>query len=257
MLHVSAGLGLVAAVKLDGTQRLDPQKLGQWWARHLLHILAIRLTVHGTPHAGGHVIVANHVSWLDIFVLLASEPTRFVAKSEIRDWPVAGWLANALGTFYIRRGKGASGPLVERLVPYLRQGGTVVIFPEGTTSDGQQILPFHARLFAAVVESGVVVQPAALRYGLTDEGLNVAPFVGEDDLLSHLRRLLALSSLNAELHYAPALMPDSEVSREQWAARTQRNVERLLALPETQRKPRRSTTSAASAPAEMLSVPLK
>lgn len=257
MLHVSTGLGMVIAVKLDATQRLDPQRLGQWWAQRLLHILAIRLTVHGTPYAGGHVIVANHVSWLDIFVLLASRPTAFVAKSEIRDWPIAGWLANALGTFYIRRGKGASAPLVERLLPYLQSGGTVVIFPEGTTSDGRQILPFHARLFAAVVESGAVVQPTALRYGLSDKGVNLAPFVDDDDLLSHLRRLLKVPSLQAELHYGPAMMPDREVSREQWATRTQRSVECLLALPETQRKPRRRTGTTVSTSSEVFPAPQK
>lgn len=239
LIHTVCGVLLAGAVKLDPTARLDPTRLGQWWAQRLLTILNIRLTCHGQAAEGGRVIVANHVSWLDIFVLLAAEPTRFVAKSEIRDWPIAGALANALGTFYIRRGKGASAPLVERLVPHLQSGGVVVIFPEGTTSDGRQVLPFHPRLFAAAVESGAVVQPVGLHYGATADGQHPAPFVGDDDLLSHLRRLLAVPSLTAALHYCPPLLPGSPGVREDLARGAQQSIERTLGLTPSTRRPRR------------------
>jgi lyso-ornithine lipid O-acyltransferase len=239
LIHTLCGLVLATLVKLDPTTRLDPARLGQWWAKRLLSILRIRLTQHGKPAAGGHVIVANHVSWLDIFVLLAAEPTRFVSKSEVRNWPVAGWLAGALGTFYIRRGKGAAAPLVERLVPYLQQGGVVVIFPEGTTSDGRQVLPFHARLFAAAVESGVAVQPAALRYGATADGQHPAPFVGDDDLLSHLRHLIGVPTLGVELNYCLPLTSTTPFTREALAQGAQQAVEQALNLASTERKSRR------------------
>lgn len=239
VIHTASGLALATVVKLDPTARLDPARLGQWWAAGLLRILGIKLIRHGKAAGRGRVIVANHVSWLDIFVLLAAEPTRFVSKSEVRHWPVAGWLASALGTFYIRRGKGAAAPLVERLVPHLQQGGVVVIFPEGTTSDGRQVLPFHARLFAAAVESGVAVQPAALRYGATADGQHPAPFIGDDDLLSHLRRLIGVPALTAELHYCPSIAGDSPVSREDLAQRAQHAIESALNLPPSERKARR------------------
>lgn len=240
LIHTACGLALATTVKLDPTSRLDPARLGQWWAVRLLRILGIELTCHGSAAQGGRVTVANHVSWLDIFVLLAAEPTRFVSKSEVRDWPVAGWLASALGTFYIRRGKGAAAPLVERLVPHLQQGGVVVIFPEGTTSDGRQVLPFHARLFAAAVESGVAVQPAALRYGATADGHFPAPFIGDDDLLSHLRRLIQVPTLRAELHYCPVITHGGALRREDLARQAQQAIETALGLTPSASKPRRA-----------------
>ncbi|MGH8456757.1 MAG: lysophospholipid acyltransferase family protein, partial [Stenotrophobium sp.] len=104
VIHILVGLILAAAVELDWRQRLKRERLMSWWCAVLLDILGIQLSVHGSAHDGAHMTVANHVSWLDIIVIGACEPTRFVAKSEIRHWPVAGWLANGTGAFYIRRG---------------------------------------------------------------------------------------------------------------------------------------------------------
>jgi lyso-ornithine lipid O-acyltransferase len=118
---------------------------------------------------------------------------------------VAGWLANATGTFYIRRGKGGARPVSERLVPHLSAGGSVVLFPEGTTTDGRQLLPFHARLFAAAIDAGALVQPVALRYSADDAGRQVAPFIGDDDLFRHILRLLGSGGLQAELVFCPAV----------------------------------------------------
>lgn len=201
VLHLAVGLGAVAAVKADVSGRLRPERLARRWSARLLRILAIRVRVHGEIPRERHVTVANHVSWLDITLLSACEDTRFIAKSEIRDWPVAGWLANAAGTFYIRRGKGGARPLVERLVPHLSAGGSVVLFPEGTTTDGRDMLPFHARLFSAPIDADAWVQPVALRYGTGRDGTPVAPFVGDDDLVSHILRLLREPELRVDVIY--------------------------------------------------------
>ena len=119
----------------------------------------------------------------------------------------AGWLADAAGTFYIRRGKGGARPLLNKLQPFLQTGGSVTIFPEGTTSDGRDVLPFHPRLFCAAVESGRPVQPVALRYGLDAAGRNIAPFIGDDDLVSHLMRLLRCRGLDVEVTIGRPLDP--------------------------------------------------
>lgn len=204
VIHLLLGVLLAGAICLD-RNRLAPERLAQWWCSVLLEIFNIRLIVHGEPTAGARVSVANHVSWLDIPLIAACEPTRFISKSEVRHWPVAGWLADAAGTFYLRRGKGGAKPLLAKLVPYLRAGGPVVFFPEGTTSDGRRVLNFHPRLFAAAIEAHCPVQPIAVRYGRTESGGCIAPFIGDDDLVSHIWRLLQQHELVAEITYCPSI----------------------------------------------------
>ena len=233
IVHLIVGLTAALAVRLDPTGRLHPELIAQRWSRRLLRILDIRVTVRGTPVDGARITVANHVSWLDIPLLAACAPTRFIAKSEIRDWPVAGWLANAAGTFYIRRGKGGARPVAERLVPHLSGGSTaglspnVTLFPEGTTTDGHQVLAFHARLFAAAIDAAVPVQPAALRYGPDAQGREIAPFIGDDDLLHHILRLLGARGLTAELIWcAPLPLPHTD--RSTLAAQSEQAVREAL-----------------------------
>lgn len=205
LVHVATGLLIAAAINLDGSRRLQPEPLASWWSRRLLAILNIRLRVVGTPLEGARLTVANHISWIDVTLLSATQRTRFVAKSDIRDWPVAGWIANAAGTFYIRRGKGGSGPLLERLTPHLAEGGSVVLFPEGTTTDGRSVQGFHARMFAAAIDAQVPVQPVALRYPPEHDSDRIAPFIGDDNLLSHVLRVLRTPTLAAELIYLPPI----------------------------------------------------
>lgn len=199
------GLFLALLVRLDPTDRVRPEILGRHWSRALLRLLDIRVTASGRPPQGGGLIVANHISWLDIPLIYAQVGTRFVSKSEVQAWPVAGWLADAAGTFYLRRGQHGSRPLLARLVPFLSAGGAVVVYPEGTTTTGEDVLPFHPRLFAAAIESGCPVQPVALRYGPGANGESLAPFVGDDDLLSHLLRLLRNASLEARVVFTAPL----------------------------------------------------
>jgi len=206
VVHLSLGLLMAVAIHLS-QRRLSGERAMHWWTGVLLEIFNIRLVVHGEPLPGARFTVANHVSWLDIQVIGACEPTRFLSKSEIAHWPVAGWLADACGTFYIRRGKGGSRPLLNQLLPHLRAGGSIVVFPEGTTTDGRTVLPFYPRLFAAATESGCPVQPLAIRYGRAPDGTDVAPFIGDDDLVSHILRLLQTPELVAEVTYCKPLAP--------------------------------------------------
>lgn len=241
ILLLLAGLLLAAVLLADRRGRLSRERLGQWWHRRLLAIFNIRLRVRGAAIVTPQLTVANHVSWLDIHVLGSLLPTRFISKSEVRDWPVAGALAEAAGTFYLRRGRGrrpaavepctgGSRPLLEKLVPHLRAGGSVTLFPEGTTTDGARVQPFHARLFGAAIESACHVQPVALRYANGHDGEPVAPFVGEDDLLSHILRLLREPGLDVEVTFCAALSP-VDADRDELACAAESAIRRVVEAP--------------------------
>lgn len=227
LVHLQLALVLSWLLVIDLRGWLPRQRLVRWWQGRLLAILNVRVLQYGNPHPGPRLTVANHVSWLDICVIASLEDTRFVAKSEIASWPVAGTLAQACRTFYIRRGKGGSGPLLERVVPFLRHGGSVTVFPEGTTSDGSGVLEFHPRLFSAALEAGVPVQPVALDYGPDSRGRRLAPFVGEDDLLGHLLRLMASTGLTVAIRYFDVL-PAGSGDREVLAARARTRIQGFL-----------------------------
>ncbi|MBL6752398.1 MAG: 1-acyl-sn-glycerol-3-phosphate acyltransferase [Nevskia sp.] len=213
VLHLLAGTLLVATVKADRRGWLSREKLTRWWNRELLNILHVRVSVRGQSVDGPRVIVCNHVSWLDISVLAACELTRFVSKAEVAQWPVAGWLANAAGTFYLRRGAGGTRQLTQDLCTHLRNRGNVVFFPEGTTTDGSGVLKFQPRLFAAALETGTPVQPVALRYGRAENGENIAAFIGDDTLTANLFRLLRERELRLEVTYCPVVHPSQEHDR--------------------------------------------
>ena len=227
VIHLAIGMLLVGVLILDRWNKINAQALMSWWCQVALGIFGVELIRNGAPHNGGRITVANHVSWLDIIVIGASEPTRFVAKSEIQNWPIAGSLADACGTFYIRRGKGGSRPLLDKLVPHLQAGGCVTIFPEGTTTDGLSVLPFHPRLFAAALEAKCVVQPVALRYGLSGSGDNIAPFIGDDDLVSHVLRMLKEPEIVVEVNYGAALSSDGR-TREELAEIAQAGIAKIV-----------------------------
>jgi 1-acyl-sn-glycerol-3-phosphate acyltransferase len=118
------------------------------------------------------MIVANHVSWVDIFAINAVVPVRFVAKAQVRRWPLVGWLSARAGTIFIDRGRRQDTLRVNALISQaLRAGELFAVFPEGTTSDGSTLLKFHSSLLEPALEAGAAVQPVALRYEREDGSL--------------------------------------------------------------------------------------
>ncbi len=161
------------------------------WFRGLAHLLRLRLEVTGTTAPGPVLIVANHISWLDVVVLGYQTPVTFVAKAEVARWPLIRLLARRSGTLFIHRGnlrtlRGLTRAIAQRL----RAGERVAIFPEGTTTTGRQVLPFNPALLQAAIDAAVPVQPVTLRYAGTATA--TAPFVGEDTFIDSLRRILRL-----------------------------------------------------------------
>jgi 1-acyl-sn-glycerol-3-phosphate acyltransferase len=169
------------------------------WSQALLRLCRVGLRVvqlpasdtpdtPETPAASHALIVANHISWLDIFVIDAMHPCRFVAKSEIRDWPLIGWLCEQAGTIFIARGRLRDvRRIYQGLVESLHAGERVAFFPEGTTSAQGSLRSFHANLFEAAIEAQVAVQPCVLRY-LDDSG-RLHPSVNYVDPITFLQSL--------------------------------------------------------------------
>ena len=155
----------------------------------MLGVLAVRLHVHGsTAGARPLMLVANHVSWIDIFAINTVLPVRFVAKSEVRSWPLLGWLSERVGTVFIRRARRHDTGRVNTLVKEgLAAGDVFAVFPEGTTTDGAAVLPFHASLLAPALEALAAIQPIAIRYERADGSLCAeAAYDGERTLWDSL-----------------------------------------------------------------------
>jgi 1-acyl-sn-glycerol-3-phosphate acyltransferase len=161
----------------------------RWWSTKMLRVMGIRLQVEGAPNAGGTLIVANHISWLDIMAVHAVIPqARFVSKADVKHWPLLSRLVTAGGTLYLERERKRDAlRVVHLMAEALSAGQTVAVFPEGTTSDGRTLLPFHGNLLQAAIGAGVPVQPIALRYSDTTSAISDAvEFVGETTLLRSL-----------------------------------------------------------------------
>jgi 1-acyl-sn-glycerol-3-phosphate acyltransferase len=192
-------------------------------ARALLTALGVRHRVAGRVTARRALVVANHVSWLDAVVLAAYLPARPLAKTEVRDWPVVGRLAVAMGTVFIDRGRPRSLPATVAAVrDALRAGGSVVVFPEGTTWCGRAGGRLRPALFQAAVEAGAVVAPVRLTFALTDGSpTTVAAFIGDDSLLASLRRVITARGLAVTLRAHPPIHPGLGATRGALAGVTQ------------------------------------
>ena len=192
----------------------------QAWAKALLVKIKIDFEVLGRPPAGGPVLlVANHISWLDIPMMLAAGHCRFVAKSEIQHWPILGLLTRAVGTLFIaRESRRDALRVVHHMAEELRASEVLAIFPEGTTSNGRQLLPFHANLFQAAISADAPVQPVALRFVDVATGeLSQAPcYIDDDSLWGSVWRTLRAPPLRATLVFGvPQLSNGRE--RRVWA----------------------------------------
>ena len=206
----------------------------QRWAAGFLRVWRIELEVRGTPPAGGPLmLVANHISWLDILVMHAAGFCRFVAKSDIKHWPVIGTMATEAGTLYIER---ASRRDALRVVHHMRdallRGEVVGVFPEGTTSDGQQLLPFHANLIQAAISAQSPVLPVALEFvDMRTGAISMAPiYIGDQSLGGSVWRTLTTPGIRAVVSYGTAQAPEGRERRE-WAADLRESVAALRSAP--------------------------
>jgi len=220
LAHALSGLATIVLVfpGLDAAQR---EQRVQAWAQSMLALLGIRLEVRGTPPARGPILlVANHISWLDILVIHAARHCRFVAKAEVRHWPLIGRLASGGGTLYIERESRRDAlRVVHHMADCLRAGDILAVFPEGTTSDGTGLLPFHANLLQAAISADAPALPLALSFVDTfTRAPSLAPaYVGADTLLGSVWRTLTAPALTAVVSYGEPQFARGQGRRE-WAA---------------------------------------
>jgi 1-acyl-sn-glycerol-3-phosphate acyltransferase len=205
------------------------------WSRQLLQMLGIKTRVNWLHDGGvrGHVlIVANHISWLDIFVLNSLQPARFIAKAELKRWPIVGRLTRNVGTLFIERERRRDTHTVNRhTVDALSRGDLVAVFPEGTTSDGTRLLKFHSSLFQPIVDARGIVQPIAIRYRTPADEYSDAPaFVGDLTMIGSFWRLTGERSLIAELNVLPPL-PASDRNRRELSNAAAAAIQTVLASP--------------------------
>ena len=205
--------------QFDGLPPAERAERVRDWARELLRIWQIELRVHGVPAGSATLLMANHLSWLDIVALLATSHCRFVGKSELARWPVLGTMIAGAGTVFVER---ASKRDVRRVVTdiqrALTQGKLVAVSPEGTTSLGSSVQSFHPNLFEAAIQSGSPVQPVSIRYRQQRNGeASTAPaYVGDDHLIATVWRTLRARPFSAIVHYLPP-GTDGGRNRRVWA----------------------------------------
>ena len=179
----------------------------QRWSVQMLRRLGVEVRVSGTAHPGAVLMVANHVSWLDIPALHASAPqARFVSKSAVAHWPLLGRLARAGGTLFIERERKRDAlRVVHEVADALKQADAVAVFPEGTTGAGYEVLPFHANLLQAAITTATVVQPVVLRYSEPGHAVSVAAqYVGDTTLVESLMKVCKARGLVVDVRFLPA-----------------------------------------------------
>jgi 1-acyl-sn-glycerol-3-phosphate acyltransferase len=199
--HVLHGLWIVKR-RFELLPAAERHPLIQWWSLKTLRILGITLKAQGTALPAGHLVVANHVSWLDIAAVHAVLPqARFVSKADVKHWPLVGALVEGVGTLFIERtSKRDALRVVHQTAAALQAGDCVAVFPEGTTGAGPELLPFHANLLQAAVSVDAPVLPIVLRWHEPDERFSTAArFIGDTTLLQSLWAIASARRLGIDV----------------------------------------------------------
>lgn len=232
LFHVTSGL--LQSIVYPYFPLHIQRNMMQRWASGLLSIFAIRLCRQGrlpTLEMPRVLFAANHVSWLDVCVLMAACPTRFVAKAEISRWPVLGLLSRNAGTLFIERAKRSDTLRInQQISDILDKGERVTIFPEGTTTDGMQINHFHASLLQSAITADALLYPVAIRY--RDNAGNIckdAAYIDPSLILS-LKKILSLTSIDAELTFNQPI-PCGMKNRRELARLSEQTIASALSLP--------------------------
>ena len=198
----------------------------------LLRCFNVEIHYVGAPNPDAKMLMSNHISWLDALLFMPAPKLRFIAKSEVKNWPIIGLLAQLLGTVFIRRENKFQ---VYRSLPnaqrHIREGDNLVIFPEGTTTTGEGVLPFRPMMFEVAIREKCLVQPVAVRYWNHHKTISAAtPFIGDDGIFMSIMKLLFERKTYAHVHFLPALDP-TELDRKQLANVSQQSIAQALKQP--------------------------
>jgi 1-acyl-sn-glycerol-3-phosphate acyltransferase len=227
--HLAGGL-VTAALLFPFASPAARLAFARRWARRMMRALGAQLRVEGAAQAPGALLVANHVSWLDILAIASHTPSIFVAKKEVRDWPAIGWLAARAQALFLKRSSGRSLLQVKnRIAALLLEGRNVAIFPEGTTSDGSSVLPFRSGLLQAAVDGAQPVQPVAIAYYGKDGNPSAdAAFIDSMTLWQSIRAICRSGQITVHLAFAAPLAPAGR-SRKELAREARDMIAAMLA----------------------------
>jgi len=245
-LHLVQGV-LISALIFPAWSMTRRGRTRQRWSRKLLNILGIELQVHGEPLIERGLIVANHVSWLDIFVINAITPAAFISKSEVRQWPVIGWLSAVNETVFLRRGSRGHAKIInEEIARRMAEGRHVALFPEGTTTDGSHVQHFHAALLQPAILTGHPIQPVALRYRTpSGEFTRAAAYDGDLSLGECMASIVGSRKIVARVDLLNAI-ETTETHRREVALRAHQAIEALVKETRPTSPEQRETTSLAA-----------
>ncbi len=236
-VHTLVGVATVSLIfpLIRSTHKIN---IMQWWHGRLLAALNVQITTHGNaPQAmAGILVVANHISWLDIHALNSVVPLRFIAKSEIKHWPIFGYLAKSADVLFIDRDNRKDAVRVAHTTANsLAAGDNLCLFPEGTTTDGSQVLPFKSSLIQAALHANATLHPVAIRYPLPNGDINtMMAYAGDTSLKTSLNQILSLKKSEVELHFLSPIciadLPDKDKNRRVLSARIEKNIREKLDL---------------------------
>jgi len=228
VLHALHG-GLICAVVFPFLDEAARRRRVGWWSRRMLAVLGIRLECAGTLQPAPLLLLANHVSWLDILAIDAWQPVRFVSKADARKWPLLGFMIACGGTLFIERERKRDAlRVVHQIAEALRGGACIAVFPEGTTGEGPVLLPFHANLLQAAISTGTPMQPVALRHADAGAVFSAAPlYLGETSLVSSVWQVACADALVAHVT-ALEPMPADAGDRRTLAQAAQERIQRAL-----------------------------
>lgn len=247
VLHVLHGMWVMR--RFPAISAAARYKHIQWWSAGLLQAMGLRVQVLGQVRPGAALLVANHVSWLDIAAIHATVPqARFVSKADVLAWPLLGWLIKGAGTLFIERERKRDAVrVVHAMAESLQAGDMVAVFPEGTTGLGPALLPFHANLLQAAISTATPVQPLVLRYFDRDSPYSLAvTYIGETTLLQSLWRVACQPGLEVQVQVLPA-MATAHADRRALAAHLREVMARSLATGAAGQGEAAAQVSAASA----------
>lgn len=218
------------------------------WSRRLLHLLNVDIRMTGSLAHPNVLVVANHVSWLDIFALHAVGPVRFIAKSEIARWPLIGRLVHGVGTLFIERARRHDTHRVnQEVAKALADGDIVAVFPEGTVTDGTRVLPFKGSLLQPIVDGKGHVQPVAIGYRTPAGDIARAPVYDHITFVASFWRICGERALVVELVATPPL-PAAAKHRRELASDAEAAIRMALALPANGSEPDKRAGPAGGSP---------
>jgi 1-acyl-sn-glycerol-3-phosphate acyltransferase len=214
VLHLLGGL-LTAGLIYPFCSEAFRLVLKQRWSQQILEILGITVELAGNITPSG-LLVSNHISFIDVFAINASMPSSFVAKDEVMRWPLIGWLAKRTDTLFLERGSRTAAQRARKnLVGHLQNSKRVVVFPEGTTSNGDSVLPFHGALFQAAIDAGVPVTPLAVSYAdRSGQRSYAAAFVGDTTLVECLWSTACADGLRVKVALLNPLHPANPAAQD-------------------------------------------